>query len=764
MGTLPSLAQVGKPVWVNKVITWKDVPNAEFYCVRLYDEDLQVLDTQRVAKGIQRYDFTDLIENYLPAGRYYCTVQALGQDAYNWQTPVTILDLETDVSRPSNWVATEDGKILLAYYDAVQGHMRLSSVMEADIWAGTADIAGNSWLVYVPAGDSNITFLKMPDKSILMFIWDGGTAPPSTSTTKVYRSADGMGRFWSLLSTIATVPISYNGGTKFVGIPLLLPSGRIVVTFPGPYKWFGYYDTTGLYVATSDDEGASWSTTFLTSPGVPETPYAKGLMYFNSPGGSQLIIGLHFDGGGASYYRFIYSLDEGTTWHHIEDGQSKLNLTDKISRSYMHDSYTNVLYGGDGYNYYRRWGHEPLLGLPGALFRYKVFRRPQNQLLPLDGQSPFDETVTWESISDWTRVGYGSNMFFMSPAGYITWVEGGYGGYPSDGNLWAIHATRDRPGLESDFSNPLVVRAFILNMETPTGDGSVVPDVGQHTYMEGTVVILVASPAAGSKFKTWQGDEVEDQDNKFTRIVMDDDKSIKAIFEETVELTIVATGGGSTIPPAGNVIQVAKNEVITLKAVPNDGFEFQGWSGDITDTADTIHLTMDADKLVGATFAEQETEATNNKKLYYATVNERAFWNIDGKWTFFASPRHSQLKELNQDNHPQYHNDARGDLRYYTKAEIDEMVGGKPLATEVAFVNQAVWTVEHNLGRLPVMAIWEETASAIVFGSQPFGTSPFGGAAAILAENTKTPTITQQGLNTTIITWESAKTGKVVYI
>lgn len=320
------------------------------------------------------------------------------------------------------------------------------------------------------------------------------------------------------------------------------------------------------------------------------------------------------------------------------------------------------------------------------------------------------------------------------------------------------------PGLPSPMSDPLVVRMFTLDIGIPIGSGTTVPETGSHEYIEGTVVILVAAPAAGSKFKTWQGDEVEDQDNRFTRVVMDNDKSIKAIFEETVELTIVATGGGSTIPPAGNVIQVAKGEVITLKAVPNDGFEFQGWTGDITDTSDTVQLTMDADKLVGATFSEQKTEATNNKKLYYATVNERAFWNIDGKWTFFASPRHSQLKELNQDNHPQYHNDARGDLRYYTKAEIDTMVGGKPHATEVEFTNEAVWTVEHNLGRLPVMAIWEETESAIVFGSQPFGTSPFGGLAAILAENTKTPTITQQGLNTTIITWESAKTGKVVYI
>lgn len=75
--TYPQLPQVAKPVWVKKVITWKDVPNANFYKVTLYNGAQEALDTKIVAKGIQRYDYTDMIENYLPAGSYTCTVQAL---------------------------------------------------------------------------------------------------------------------------------------------------------------------------------------------------------------------------------------------------------------------------------------------------------------------------------------------------------------------------------------------------------------------------------------------------------------------------------------------------------------------------------------------------------------------------------------------------------------------------------------------------------------------------------------------------------------
>jgi len=75
----PTLDQVTQPAWVNKVITWKDVANATAYKVRLYNASAEVLDTQIVASGVQRYDFTDEIENYLPAGTYTATVQALAE-------------------------------------------------------------------------------------------------------------------------------------------------------------------------------------------------------------------------------------------------------------------------------------------------------------------------------------------------------------------------------------------------------------------------------------------------------------------------------------------------------------------------------------------------------------------------------------------------------------------------------------------------------------------------------------------------------------
>lgn len=232
-------------------------------------------------------------------------------------------------------------------------------------------------------------------------------------------------------------------------------------------------------------------------------------------------------------------------------------------------------------------------------------------------------------------------------------------------------------GPESIHSPALVVNEYKLTM-SKTGNGTIVPAAGEHTYIEGKKVMLVAAPDAGNVFIGWEGSTVEDSDSSPTQIIMNGNKTVNAVFQAQVTLTLVSTGGGTTIP-APAVIAYPLNEKVTLKATANDGYEFQGWTGDITDTSDIYELTMDADKTVGATFTEAEAVATNNKKLYLATGKMKAFWNVDGLWRFFATSVHKYLDGLSSDDHTQYHTDARGDARYYTKTEIDAMPHYEPL-------------------------------------------------------------------------------------
>ncbi len=52
-------------------------------------------------------------------------------------------------------------------------------------------------------------------------------------------------------------------------------------------------------------------------------------------------------------------------------------------------------------------------------------------------------------------------------------------------------------------------------------------------------------------------------------------------------------------------------------------------------------------------------------------------------WDFIATPDHDRLNNLDQDNHPQYHNDARGDARYSKSADLAAVTDGASGADQV---------------------------------------------------------------------------------
>ncbi len=68
-------------------------------------------------------------------------------------------------------------------------------------------------------------------------------------------------------------------------------------------------------------------------------------------------------------------------------------------------------------------------------------------------------------------------------------------------------------------------------------------------------------------------------------------------------LTTNTTGNGSiTLNPTGGTYP--EDTVVTLTAVPDSGWQFDGWSGAVSGTTNPTTVTMDADKTVTATFSE----------------------------------------------------------------------------------------------------------------------------------------------------------------
>ncbi|MCB1182878.1 DUF1349 domain-containing protein [bacterium] len=149
----------------------------------------------------------------------------------------------------------------------------------------------------------------------------------------------------------------------------------------------------------------------------------------------------------------------------------------------------------------------------------------------------------------------------------------------------------------------VVVPQFTLTTDAlPVTDGSVTLDPPGGTYNQGTVVTLTAVPATGFSFDAWSGD-LTGSVNPET-LVMDGNKSVTAGFLPLPSYGIginVAEGGIVQLSP-DQPSYLAGTEVV-LQAIPSMGWQFVGWSGDLTGTANPDTIIVDADKLITATFA-----------------------------------------------------------------------------------------------------------------------------------------------------------------
>ena len=122
-------------------------------------------------------------------------------------------------------------------------------------------------------------------------------------------------------------------------------------------------------------------------------------------------------------------------------------------------------------------------------------------------------------------------------------------------------------------------------------------------YADGTLVTLVATPAANYGFAGWSG---ACTGTGGCTLTMDAAKTVTATFTLLPKLTVARTGSGTVTGP-GITCGADCNEFyptgtpVTLTATPAANYGFAGWSGACTGTGDCT-LTMDAAKSVRATF------------------------------------------------------------------------------------------------------------------------------------------------------------------
>jgi hypothetical protein len=98
------------------------------------------------------------------------------------------------------------------------------------------------------------------------------------------------------------------------------------------------------------------------------------------------------------------------------------------------------------------------------------------------------------------------------------------------------------------------------------------------------------------------------------------------------------------------------------------------------------------------------------KKIEVVTVGTQGPPGTGGS----GSSDHSALAGLENDDHPQYHTDARGDARYYTKSQMDGALVLIPKTGQVTVDFGNANGGEADLASVTVAAAWVTDSSVIV--------------------------------------------------
>ncbi|MBN1993442.1 MAG: DUF11 domain-containing protein [Anaerolineae bacterium] len=140
------------------------------------------------------------------------------------------------------------------------------------------------------------------------------------------------------------------------------------------------------------------------------------------------------------------------------------------------------------------------------------------------------------------------------------------------------------------------------------GSGSIGVDPDQTTFTSGSVVTLTASAEPGWTFTTWSGD-LSGSANPINT-TMTANKEVTATFtqaEYTLQTVVVGRGWILTSPAKSTY---SYGEVVTLTAFADFGWTFNGWDGDLSGSAISDTLTMTGNKVVTATFSQDEYTLT----------------------------------------------------------------------------------------------------------------------------------------------------------
>ncbi len=165
-----------------------------------------------------------------------------------------------------------------------------------------------------------------------------------------------------------------------------------------------------------------------------------------------------------------------------------------------------------------------------------------------------------------------------------------------------------------DSSEEIISDTHNLTIEVE-GEGTVEPAKGTHEFDEGATVDIKAIPDEEWEFSHWEG-EVAEADSKETTVLMDEDKTVIAVFiksEWDYTLTINIEGDGETKPSEGTH-GFDENTVVDLKAIAAENWKFKEWLGEVDDSQQIeTAITMNDHQEITAVFELKDDKVVEFK-------------------------------------------------------------------------------------------------------------------------------------------------------
>ncbi len=226
---------------------------------------------------------------------------------------------------------------------------------------------------------------------------------------------------------------------------------------------------------------------------------------------------------------------------------------------------------------------------------------PNSAVIEWQTDEPADSLVSYGTVSGKYPLKTNKSAFVTNHAITLTSLT------PGTTYFFIVSSTDDSgnptQSMEDSFTTESDEVEHTLAVAT-SGQGTVQINPNKPTYQSGEVVSLTAVPNNGYTFSGWSGDASGTANP--VQITMDGNKSVTATFtavEPNTYTLLTSVIGSGTITRNPDSEAYQSGDVVTLTAVPSDGYTFSGWSGDASGTANPIQITMNGNKSVTASFA-----------------------------------------------------------------------------------------------------------------------------------------------------------------